>query len=155
MNPLAGLRAAWSIQRAPRWRPELLRQMQERKLQRVIQHAWNHVPYYRRLLDGAAIDPDGIRTPEDLARIPISTREDLQDAGDDLLSSFYRRQDLVERGVWIPWNGRIILQIHSIHNMDHLTWKLALSVICKVELDKEQVRIIAPMEKMRNKHFRI
>jgi phenylacetate-CoA ligase len=51
---------------------------QEARLQRLIRHAHRRVPYYRRLLDEAGIDPDRITTIEDLRRVPITARRDIQ-----------------------------------------------------------------------------
>jgi phenylacetate-CoA ligase len=41
-------------------------------------HAYERVPYYRRLLDRAGLSPRDIRTAADLALIPITSRRDLQ-----------------------------------------------------------------------------
>lgn len=51
---------------------------QSKKLQAVIKHAYKQVPYYKKLLDDHSILPDSIRTIEDLKKIPISTRRDIQ-----------------------------------------------------------------------------
>ena len=47
---------------------------QEARLQSLIRHAYRQVPYYRRLLGDAGIDPERIRTLEDLRRVPITER---------------------------------------------------------------------------------
>lgn len=48
-----------------------LRALQERKLRRLVQHAYRHVGYYRQRLQEAGIEPDAIRTLEDLRRLPL------------------------------------------------------------------------------------
>ncbi len=58
--------------------PSELRLIQQRKLRKVIRHAYEHVPYYRRLFDSAGIRSDAIRGPEDLCKIPITSRRELQ-----------------------------------------------------------------------------
>jgi phenylacetate-CoA ligase len=62
------------------WSPEDLRALQWRKFKRLLDHAYRRVPYYRRRMDEAGVTPDDIRTWEDLARVPISTKEDLRAA---------------------------------------------------------------------------
>ncbi len=69
---LRGLRKSqWSA------RPEL-EQIQWRRFQRVIRHAYATVPYYTRLFDDVGITPDDIHTREDVSLIPITTKEALQ-----------------------------------------------------------------------------
>ena len=51
---------------------ELIRRYQDRQVSRLVRHAWDRVPYYRRLLTGAGIGPDDIRSVDDLARIPVT-----------------------------------------------------------------------------------
>ena len=58
---------------------------QEARLRRLIRHAYRQVSYYRQLLDDAGIDPDGIRTIEDLRRVPITERRDVQGLPADAL----------------------------------------------------------------------
>jgi len=78
VGPRALLRGWAGVLRAPRMSREDLVSYQERCLRQLIPHAYARVPYYRRLFDDAGVDPARIRTIEDLARIPISSREDIQ-----------------------------------------------------------------------------
>lgn len=57
--------------------PERIRGIQSARLRTLIAHAYEHVPYYRRLLDGAGVKPDDIQSADDLAAIPITTKEQL------------------------------------------------------------------------------
>jgi phenylacetate-CoA ligase len=57
------------------WATEaVLRQLQLRKTRRLIRHAYDHVPYYRRLFDEAGFHPDHLRSLADLRRIPLSDK---------------------------------------------------------------------------------
>src|SRR5205823_13041329 len=71
----------WTISRnAPRYLDELRRtqwlpreeieQLQVRRLRRLVEHAGEHVGYYRELFQRAGVTPDAIRTLDDLRRIP-------------------------------------------------------------------------------------
>ena len=51
---------------------------QNRQLRRLIPHAYANVPYYRRLFDEHGLKPADIRTVDDLPRIPITSRDVLQ-----------------------------------------------------------------------------
>lgn len=58
-------------------------------LQRMIQHAYNTVPYYKHMLDEYGIDPFSIKCPDDLDKLPILTKEQIQNKPEDYLSTKY------------------------------------------------------------------
>jgi len=84
--PLAS--AVWDLKRAPWITREQLHRLQSRKLRRLVRHAYRYVPYYRNLFDEAGIDPMSILTLDDLERIPVSHKEDLQAAGSANITSY-------------------------------------------------------------------
>ncbi len=51
---------------------------QNRQLRRVINHAYENVPYYRRLFDQNRIKPKDIQSVADLSIIPVTSKKDLQ-----------------------------------------------------------------------------
>jgi phenylacetate-CoA ligase len=55
-----------------------LLQMQAEKLRKLVRHAYLTVPYYRKLFDDSGITPQDISTPEDLKKIPVTTKAELQ-----------------------------------------------------------------------------
>ena len=61
------------------WLPsDKLRQIQTVRLKRIIKHAYQNVPYYHDLFKLAGITPEDIKEPEDLLKIPITTKKDLK-----------------------------------------------------------------------------
>ena len=58
-----------------------LRELQDRKLRAVVRHAYDAVPYYRELFDGAGLAPGDIRSVDDLRHIPITTKAAMKAAG--------------------------------------------------------------------------
>jgi phenylacetate-CoA ligase len=58
---------------------EALRALQLERLQWSLQHAYDHVPHYRRKLDAAGVKPRDCRRLEDLARFPFTTKADLRE----------------------------------------------------------------------------
>jgi len=77
------------------WPPEKTRKYQWTRLQRMLQHAWDNVPFYRVRMKGAGLEPGDIRTPEDFARLPILTKEDLKDNFDALVARNADRSELL------------------------------------------------------------
>src|SRR5512140_388581 len=70
-----------------RWPRERLDDLRRTKLRRLIDHAYQKVPYYRSLMDRAGVKPEQIREPSDLARLPITTKKDLRQAGEGCLAT--------------------------------------------------------------------
>ena len=52
----------------------------DRQIRKLVDHAYRNVPFYTRLFDSAAINPRDIRGAADLERIPVTTRDDIQNA---------------------------------------------------------------------------
>lgn len=60
-------RKDWSFDRLCKFRDARLRQL--------IHHAYQTVPYYRDLFDDGGINPDSIRTLDDLKKLPLLAKE--------------------------------------------------------------------------------
>lgn len=73
--------------RRPRFDPDRIRAYQDKRVRRLVEHAWDRIPYYRRLMESAGLRPADIRTCADLARFPVTRRRDLQGVPlDDLIA---------------------------------------------------------------------
>jgi len=57
------------------------------KLRRLLSHAVAHVPHWRRALTEAGLDPARVHGPEDLAVLPVMTKDDVRRIGADLVWS--------------------------------------------------------------------
>lgn len=66
------------------WTPEAMREAQWRQLLPLLSHAATHSPYYRGLFAANGITTPTARDDDLLTRIPVSTRADLQAAGESL-----------------------------------------------------------------------
>jgi phenylacetate-CoA ligase len=64
-----------------------LHAIQGAALQRLIRHAYAHVPFYRALMDKAGVGPDDVRTPEDLPLLPVVRRAALQSKNEERRST--------------------------------------------------------------------
>ena len=70
-----------------------LEEIQRKKLMFMIDHAYRNVRYYRRLLDSVGVKPEDIRTVRDLAKIPITSRKDIQKlSSEDTISTSIDRK---------------------------------------------------------------
>jgi phenylacetate-CoA ligase len=57
-----------------------LESLQLERLQSTLHHAYANNPNYRRKFDAAGVRPDDLRTLNDLARFPFTTKADLREA---------------------------------------------------------------------------
>lgn len=77
------------------WDLPALRAYQERGLEQLIHHSYAHVPYYRHLFDRLGLKPGDIQSAEDLAKLPLLTKDIVRRCSQDLLadnSSFLDRE---------------------------------------------------------------
>jgi phenylacetate-CoA ligase len=88
---LAGrLRSLRKFERMPE---KAQRAEQQARLQRLLQHAYDTVPYYRNQFDEAGFRPSKARVDRPLP-LPVLTREQLLTAPATLLSSSFQTEDL-------------------------------------------------------------
>lgn len=57
---------------------EELERLQWKKLGEILEYSYENVPYYRRLFDSAKVSPGEIKKPEDIKKIPVSTKDNLK-----------------------------------------------------------------------------
>ncbi len=62
----------------------------------MMSHAYARVPFYRETLDRLGLRPEDFRTAEDLARLPILERRDIQRDPERFLASGFRPEDCLE-----------------------------------------------------------
>lgn len=55
-----------------------LEALQLLRLQAIVQLAWEKVGYYRTKMDAAGVTPDDIRSLADVAKLPMTTKDDLR-----------------------------------------------------------------------------
>ncbi|AWI79250.1 MAG: phenylacetate--CoA ligase [Betaproteobacteria bacterium HGW-Betaproteobacteria-13] len=56
-----------------------LRALQLERLKWSVRHAYENVPHYRKAFDDKGVHPDDLKTLEDLAKFPFTTKHDLRD----------------------------------------------------------------------------
>lgn len=69
------------------WTTEDIQAYRNQRLQTFIRHCAETVPFYRRWFKDNGLNPEAVRTPDDLRSLPILTKQDVQDHYPDLLSA--------------------------------------------------------------------
>jgi phenylacetate-CoA ligase len=74
---------------------ERLKEIQNDKLRVLVRHAYDTVPYYRRLFDRVGLNPSHIQTTEDLTKVPILEKETVRTSWKEFISKSYPRAKTV------------------------------------------------------------
>jgi phenylacetate-CoA ligase len=74
--------------------PELAQKRQWERLQSLLTHAEENVPYYRRVFSELGITARDIRTPTDFKAFPILTKDIIRAQGDELIAEGVSRTSL-------------------------------------------------------------
>lgn len=83
------------LQQTQWFSPEQIYEYQVERLRAVVKHAYNTVPFYRKRYDEHGVSPNDIKDLSDIEKLPILTREDVREAGDELISSQYPKNKLI------------------------------------------------------------
>jgi phenylacetate-coenzyme A ligase PaaK-like adenylate-forming protein len=76
--------------------PEL-RELQERKLRKLVHHAYHHVAYYRDAMDERGLRPEDIATLDDLSKLPLLDKDDVREGlYFDLLSDNHDKRRILK-----------------------------------------------------------
>jgi phenylacetate-CoA ligase len=59
------------------------------RVRRTLQHAFDHVPFYRDRMRAVGFEPDDLHTLADLGRLPELSKRDVFDAGERMLSDVH------------------------------------------------------------------
>ncbi len=59
---------------------EEIRRIQNEKIVKQVKHVYEHVPYYRKLMEEKGVTPDDIKSIDDIKKLPFLSKADLRDA---------------------------------------------------------------------------
>lgn len=97
-----------------------IKHIQEQNLFALLKHAYDTVPYYHRIFKERNLQPSDIKKVEDLSKLPILTKQDINNNFNDLISTSYKRKDL------IPYqSGGSGDPIRFLITRDKISWELA------------------------------
>ena len=58
--------------------PVEIRKFQDENVQRLIEYAYQYVPYYRRVMEEQELKPKDIQTTDELIKLPVLTKENFR-----------------------------------------------------------------------------
>lgn len=72
------------LERSQWWPLERLRELQVRKLRRLLTHAWQHCPFYRRGLAECGFRPQDVDAVDYVRRLPLLTKQHIREHRRDM-----------------------------------------------------------------------
>jgi len=82
------------LQESQWWSREKLEEYQMQQLSELLHHAYDNVPYYRRVFDERGLKPKDIQNFGDLRKLPYLTKEIIQENLPDLVARNYPKSKL-------------------------------------------------------------
>jgi phenylacetate-CoA ligase len=89
------IRAFGELDRTQWFSQSQINEYQNKRLKEIVKHAYENVPFYKKLYDKYAVRPEEIKDIRDISRLPLVTREDVRKAGNNLLSLQHSKRNLV------------------------------------------------------------
>ena len=77
------------------WSPTKLKEFQQKKLNELLKHAYENVPYYHRMFNQLGLKPQDIKNVDKLRLLPILTKEIVRNNFDNLTSKNYSKDKLI------------------------------------------------------------
>jgi phenylacetate-CoA ligase len=98
--------------RNERLSPEQVRDLQNRKLRAMVQHAYTNTRFYREKFRRAGLKPNDIQTVEDLPKLPLTTKDELRSANpEEFLALGYTQENTIDE----PTSGSSGIVLHIYH----------------------------------------
>lgn len=117
------------IMRTQWWDQERILDLQWKKFQRLLYHAYEFVPYYRERFNQLGITPHDIKSYDDLVLIPVLTKEDINHHRELLKAINYKKGELIEdhtggsTGEPLTfYRDRRFTGVNYAHQIRNLTW---------------------------------
>ena len=111
------------------WSFYRLRAYQNEHLRRLIRHAYETVPFYRRVMQARGLTPEDVATVEDLPKLPIVDKETVRAAGKDMLSTAVRRWDSVPAHTGGTTGAGLRFRVSRL--AEHLAWAVIWRTRCR------------------------
>ena len=103
------------------WLPQKeILHLQQKNLRAVLKHAYETVPFYRRVFKERGLLPDDIKGIKDLVKLPVLTKADIRRYYFDLVSNAYPKNELIPNV-----SGGTGDQIQFFVTSEQRSWELA------------------------------
>jgi phenylacetate-CoA ligase len=85
------------VMKSQYWSDQQIADYQSAGLQKIIRHAYDHVPYYRNMMDRLHLVPGDIRKTCDLEKLPVTRKSDLMANAEHILARNFQKYHPIKR----------------------------------------------------------
>lgn len=123
----------------------VIKEYQEKKLQELLQYLKAKSPYYKRLFKEENIDISQINRLEDLQKIPVTTKDDLQKNNDDFLC--VSKDKIIDYVTTSGTLGSPVTVALTDNDLDRLAYNEAISFACGGITKKDTVQLMTTIDR--------
>ena len=116
-----------------------IKAFQDKELQKLVQYLASNSPYYQRSFKENKIDVSSIKTLEDLQRLPLTTKQNLQEHNDDFIC--VNRRKIIDYVTTSGTMGKPITFALTDKDLERLAYNEATS-FASAGLDENDVLLL-------------
>lgn len=109
------------LEKSQWWERSEIEHFQQKRLQALLKHAYENVPYHHKIFRKLGLKPDDIKSTADLQKLPILTKEHIRNNLDDLTAKNYSKQKLIP----LATGGSTGEPMRFFIDKEGITWNMA------------------------------
>jgi len=122
-----------------------IKQLQEEKLHELMIYLSHKSPFYIRLFKNRGIDISNIKTVEDLIKIPVTTKEDLQKYNDDFIC--VNRSRIIDYVTTSGTTGKPVFFGLTDNDLERLAYNEAISFACSKVTKNDTIQLMTTIDR--------
>lgn len=122
-----------------------IKHYQELKLQEALHYAYANSPYYQNLFKKEGIAVETVKTIDDLQRIPVTTKEHLQEYNDDFLC--VQKAEIADYTTTSGTSGKPVTFALTDKDLYRLAYNEAISFICSGIKEGDVVQLMTTIDR--------
>jgi phenylacetate-CoA ligase len=99
---------------------ESLKKLQSERLVRIVKHAYDNVPFYKKKMDDMGLKPSDIKSIDDISKLPFTVKTDLRENYPDGLFAV-DRSEIIRLHASSGTTGKPIVAGYTAHDVEN--WK--------------------------------
>ncbi len=125
--------------------PSEMKAFQEEKLKELLEYVVENSPYYQRVYKKNGVEPKDINSLEDLIKLPVTTKEQLQANNDDFLC--VPKAQIIDYVTTSGTMGEPVTFVLTDKDLERLAYNEALSFACAGVLSDDILQLTTTMDR--------
>lgn len=122
-----------------------IKKYQEKKLQELLTYVINKSAFYKRVFDDNNIDYSAIRTLEDLTKIPLTTKDDLQKYNKDFIC--VEQNEIIDYVTTSGTTGNPVFFGLTDADLERLAFNEAISFYCSEVKASDTIQLMTTLDR--------